>query len=280
MVGPPHSPSYGDGGIPELLKGKAMKRMMMAAALLLAGAAQAQTMTAAPAAPAAPMSAMPPGYLAGKPPVEILKLLPPPPKPGSAADYADREIYTLTANTIGDPIWERAKSQLNPTSPEFVKQLSCALGTQISPQGTPFTFQMFARAGIDLSGPMTVAKEFYKRPRPFTTDKGKACDPISDDGVGARLGWSYPSGHSGIGWLWALILSDAAPAHAEALRSFGVATGDLRIACRVHWLSDVAAGRVLGTAVYQRIAETPDYRADVERARDELAKAPPLKCSN
>ena len=38
-----------------------------------------------------------------------------------------------------------------------------------------------------------------------TTDKGEACDPISKDGVGARLGWSYPSGHSGIGWLWACL---------------------------------------------------------------------------
>lgn len=259
-----------------------MKRTMMAAALLLAGAAQAQ-MPAAPTTPAAappPVVALPPGYLAGKPPVDILKLLPPPPQPGSAQDYADREIYTLTANTIGDPIWERARSQLNPTSPEFIRQLSCALGTQISPQATPMTFQMFARAGIDLSGPMTVAKEFYKRPRPFTTDKGKACDPISDDGIGTRLGWAYPSGHSGVGWLWALILSDAAPVHADTLRAFGVATGDLRIACRVHWLSDVAAGRVLGTAVYQRVAETPEYRADVDRAREELAKAPPLKCSN
>ena len=156
--------------------------------------------------------------------------------------------------------------------------LSCAVGTRLSLQATPATMTMVARAGVDIIGLMTVAKQHFARPRPFTTDKGQACDPVSKDGVGARLGYSYPSGHSGIGWLWALILSDAAPTHADAIRSFGQATGDLRVACRVHWLSDVSNGRILATSVYQRIAAEPEYQADLQRAQAELAAAPPLDC--
>lgn len=257
---------------------------MLAGASMLAGAALAQQAPAGVAAAmqqagaSPPASKLPPGYLAGKPPVDILKLLPPPPAAGSAQDIADRAVYADSANGIDGPAWAQAKSQLNPTGPGYFGQLSCALGAAISPQATPATLALIARVGVDFSAPMTVAKDFHKRGRPFTTDKGKACDPITDDGVGARLGYSYPSGHSGIGWLWAIILSDVAPARAEPLRALGQATGDLRVACRVHWLSDVAYGRVLATAVYDRIAAEAEYQADVARARAEIAKAAPLAC--
>lgn len=258
-------------------------RMSAIAALLLGGTPQAQVATApGPAVAAAmqpsPRAKAPPGYLAGKPPVDILKLLPPPPAPGSAQDIADRTIYATSAAGIDGPAWHAAKAQLNPTDAAFMGQLSCALGTRLSAETTPMTLAMIARTGVDFIAPMDSAKKFYKRPRPFTTDKGRACDPSTDDGVGERLGYAYPSGHAGIGWLWALVLSDAAPAHASAIRDFGQATGDLRIACRVHWLSDVAYGRVLATAVYDRLAAEPEYRADVARAAAELAKAPPLAC--
>lgn len=255
------------------------KMLLVMAGLMLAMPAVAQT--AAPPRPVAMVPAanrMPPGYLAGKPPVDILKLLPAPPAPGSAQDIADRSAYMASAFGIGGADWQAAIAQLNPTNPEFMGALSCAIGTKLSLEATPATMAMVARAGVDMVAPMSVAKDHYARPRPFSTDKGKACDPISADGVGARLGYAYPSGHSGIGWLWALILSDAAPARATALRGFGQATGDLRIACRVHWLSDVASGRILATSVYQRIAAEPEYQADLVRARAELAKAPPLAC--
>ena len=235
---------------------------------------------ALPVSPTAPITAgkVPPGYLIGKPPVDILKLLPALPAPGSAQDVADRADYAASAAGIGGPDWVAAVQQLSPSSPEFLAALSCAVGTKLLLQVTPASMTMVARAGVDMIPAMTAAKQRYARPRPFTTDKGKACDPISDDGIGARLGWAYSSGHAGIGWLWALILSDAAPTHANAIRRFGQATGDLRVGCRVHWLSDVTNGRILATSVYQRIAAGPEYQADLQRAIAELSAAPPLVC--
>ena len=252
----------------------------------LAAAAAAQTpavqtaavQTAAGSAMASMPRKVPPGYLTGKPPVAILKLLPPPPAPGSAQDLADRTVYAASASGIGSADWQEAVAELNPTSPAYFAKLSCAVGKVISPQTTPITMAMIARSGVDLTGPMSSAKNFYKRPRPFTTDKGPACDPVTKDGIGAALGFAYPSGHSGIGWLWALILADANPARAEAIRAFGQHTGDLRIACRVHWLSDVAYGRILATSVYGRLAMEPEFQADLARASDELAKAPAAEC--
>jgi acid phosphatase (class A) len=258
---------------------KTMRAILLVVAFgSMAGPAFAQAAAPAPAATAPTAAAMPPGYLTGKPPIDILKLLPAPPAPGSAQDVADRAAYAASAKGIGGPDWQAAIGQLNPTGPDFMAALSCAVGARLSLQATPATMTMVARAGVDVIGPMTIAKEHYARPRPFTTDKGEACDPSTKDGVGARLGYAYPSGHSGIGWLWALILSDVAPARADAIRSFGQATGDLRVACRVHWLSDVANGRILATSVYQRIAAEPEYQADLARAKAEIAAAPPLAC--
>ena len=245
----------------------------------LATAACAQTLPPAPSAMAAMPRKVPPGYLTGKPPVEILKLLPPPPAPGSAQDLADRTVYAASAKDIGGADWQEAVAGLNPTSPAYFAKLSCAVGKVISPQTTPITMAMIARSGVDLTGPMSRAKNFYKRPRPFTTDKGPACDPITKDGIGAGLGFSYPSGHSGIGWLWALMLADANPTRADPIRAFGQHTGDLRIACRVHWLSDVAYGRILATAIYGRLTAEPEFQADLVRAADEIAKAPVAPCA-
>ncbi len=259
-------------------------------AALLASGASAQLATPQPNTGAAAVAAMqpaaqpserakvPPGYLTGKPPVDILKLLPPPPAPGSAQALADQTIYAASAKGIGGPDWEEAITELNPAGPAYFAKLSCAVGHTLSPQMTPMTLALISRAAVDFTGPMAKAKSFYKRPRPFATDKGQACDPISRDGVGAGLGFAYPSGHSGIGWLWALILSQANPERAEPIRSFGVRTGDLRLACRVHWLSDVAYGRILATAVYDRLAAEPEFQADVARAAEELSKAPAAEC--
>ncbi|GGE10242.1 hypothetical protein GCM10011529_15750 [Polymorphobacter glacialis] len=259
-----------------------MKHLLLAVTAALLGTSplhsQAMTMKAMKTASAAPAK-MPPSYLAGQPAIDIAALLPPPPAPGSAADIADRITYAASAQGIDGPAWNSAVKQLNPTSPEFMGELSCAVGAKISPEATPMTFAMLARSGVDFFPVMATAKAAYKRPRPFTTDKSRACDPISNDGVGEKLGWSYPSGHSGIGWLWALVLSQAAPAHATQIRAFGQATGDLRIACRVHWLSDVAYGRVLATSVYSRLADRPEFRADTTRVAAELAKATPLTCN-
>ena len=264
-----------------------MMRVMLGGLLAMGLASAAAAQVPAPASPmtglpAAPMAStarqVPPGYLTGKPPVEILKLLPPPPAAGSAQDMADRSVYAATARQVGGAAWQEAVSELNPTSPAYFAKLSCAVGKVISPQTTPITMAMIARSGIDLTGPMSTAKNFYKRARPFTTDKGPACDPISKDGIGAGLGFAYPSGHSGIGWLWGLMLADAYPARAAAIRTFGQHTGDLRIACRVHWLSDVAYGRILGTAVYGRLLAEPEFQADLVRATAELATAPAGPC--
>ena len=62
--------------------------------------------------------------------------------------------------------------------------------------------------------------------------------------------FSYPSGHATQGWAYALILASLVPEKATPILARGRAYGESRIVCGVHWLSDVAAGRLTGTAVF------------------------------
>jgi acid phosphatase (class A) len=247
-------------------------------AVLILAIMAAITPAAAQPAPAPAMmaaGAVPlPGYVAEKPVLTLIKLLPPPPEPGSSDARADAFLYRSSKAGIGGPEWQRAITQLSLTSPGYVKGVSCALGAALSPAATPATLTLLRRAGGDLGRAVTAAKEYYKRPRPFTTDSGRACDPDAAKDGGKALGYAYPSGHSAAGWLWGLILADARPERSAALLKFGKETGDLRVACRVHWASDVAGGRLLATALYQQIADTTDYKADLLKARAELALAP------
>jgi acid phosphatase (class A) len=247
------------------------------AVAVLAGCAQAPKPAAvAAAAPAGPHG-LPAGYLAGQPPIDIMKLLPPPPAPNSVGDRSDRAVYAESAAGIDSPIWAKAKAELDPRSPAVFADFSCATGHKLSPQTTPLTVALLTKVVGDFVPPMETAKNGYARARPYITDRGKACDPVTDDGVGKALGYAYPSGHSGLGWLWALVLSDAAPGRSEPIRAVGLSVGDLRIACRVHWRSDVAHGRTLAAVVYQRVSAMPAYQADVAKAAAEIAKAPPAE---
>jgi acid phosphatase (class A) len=256
-----------------------MARIWLAAAMLAAPVvAQPATAPAPQPMGNAAMAGAPAGYLAGtRTPLDVLRLLPPPPAPGSAAERADQLIYKDSKRDIGGPLWQKAITQLSVTAPAFRQQLACALGADLG--ATSATNALLAKVGADIAPPIGLTKAHFKRPRPFTTDKGQACDPAAADGKGAALGFAYPSGHAAIGWLWGMVLADVRPERTAALLAFGQDTGDLRLACRVHWRSDVERGRLLATALYQRIAATPEYQADVAKARGELALAPvPAGC--
>lgn len=115
------------------------------------------------------------------------------------------------------------------------------------------------------------AKNHYKRVRPFVVNKQTSCTPdwekeLIKDG-------SYPSGHTSIGWTWALILAEIDPDRADTILSRGYAFGQSRVVCGVHWQSDVTAGRVIASAVVAKLHSDPVFRAQLDAAKKELAAA-------
>jgi acid phosphatase (class A) len=84
---------------------------------------------------------------------------------------------------------------------------------------------------------------------------------------------SYPSGHTSIGWNWALTLTEIAPDHADAILQRGRAFGQSRGICGAHWKSDIESGRIIGAATFAKLHASPVFMAQMAAARAEVSKA-------
>jgi len=213
-----------------------------------------------------------PGFLLGYLPQNALPnsqaLLPPPPAMGSTASTLDKEISRKSAALRGTPRWRLAVSDADLQFPHAASTFSCALDAPVTQEHTPHLYQLLRRMLTDAGLSTYAAKIHYKRPRPFLVNKEPICTP-NEKAALAKDG-SYPSGHTAIGWAWALTLTEVAPEHTDALLARGLAFGRSRIVCNVHWYSDVLQGRVMGAAIVARLNAEPAFRKDVEAARKEL----------
>jgi acid phosphatase (class A) len=209
------------------------------------------------------------GYLAPKAVPSSLVLLPAPPAAGSAAFALDEEINRRSFALRDTARWLLATSDADQTFPNAAGTFSCALNAPITEEGTPYLYQLLRRTLTDLGLSTYAAKNHYKRARPFIPNQEPICTP----GEEARLrkDGSYPSGHSAVGWGWALVLSEISPEQTEAILARGRAFGESRNVCNVHWHSDVVQGRFMGAATVARLHADPAFRADLEAARAELA---------
>jgi acid phosphatase (class A) len=216
-----------------------------------------------------------PGFLAGYLPKSALPnslaLLPPPPAPGAAAFAADEQAYRDTRSLRDTPRWALAIQDANLRFPDAARAFSCAVGVAISEEDTPHLYRLLRRSLMDGGMATYAAKNHYQRRRPFVEFKETSCTPqeepkLVNDG-------SYPSGHSAVGWTWALILVELAPDRANGILERGYAFGQSRVICGVHWQSDVTEGRVVAGGVVARLHADPAFNADLQAARTEIAAA-------
>jgi len=212
----------------------------------------------------------PAGYLSAADRPDALTFLPPPPATDSPSGAADRATYTAMKALKGTPRWVEATADAEVDTPGAPRAFTCAAGVELDPKRTPVTSLLLARVMADVAKAEDHAKDTYARKRPFLADDGDTCVEKADWLV--KQG-SYPSGHAATGWAWALILSELEPGRTEALLKRGVSFGQSRVVCRVHFASDVEAGRLFGSAVLARLHANRAFLADMKRARTELAAA-------
>jgi acid phosphatase (class A) len=211
------------------------------------------------------------GYLDKNAVPDSAALLPPPPPPGSAAEALDQDVARTTLKLRDTPRWKLAALDANLKFPAAADTFSCALGTAINETDTPRTYLMLRRVLADAGRATTAAKAKYQMARPFMMDYAPICSP--DEETYLRTNGSYPSGHTSIGWAWALVLAEAAPDRAEAILKRGLAFGESRLVCNVHWESDVIEGRIMGAATFALLNANSCFQADLEAARKEIADA-------
>lgn len=212
------------------------------------------------------------GYLAALPDAT---LLPAPPAFESAGDLFDRARSRDALVAAIDKRRELAKADVDSTFPAAAGIFACALGVGVTEQDTPHLYQLLRRIKEDSIAAVRPAKKFFARVRPSAVNKGATCQVEKADAAFE----SYPSGHATVGWIWAQILAELAPEHSDAVLARGLAYGESRVVCNVHWDSDLAAGRLLATAVVARLRADPEFAKDLALARQDLAdaRAKPLK---
>ncbi len=123
------------------------------------------------------------------------------------------------------------------------------------------------RSASPLIGP---SKERYQRKRPFLRARGLSVCRITPE---FSRGGSYPSGHSTVGWTYALILTELAPDRASgscwredvSLGKAAWSASTLRVRCRGR-----AGSRPRDLS--QRSIPIQRFRADLEAAKCELAE--------
>jgi acid phosphatase (class A) len=221
------------------------------------------------------------GYLPRTDLPDSLALVAPPPAAGSPQALADENAFRATTALRNSPRWNLAARDANLKFPQAGDTFSCALGMPISAQDTPQLTMLLRRTLTDAGLATYRAKDHYKRTRPFVAFSEPTCTP-AEEAMLAKDG-SYPSGHSAVGWAWALLLTEIAPQRANALLARGYAYGQSRVICGVHWQSDVDAGRLVAAATVARLHADPVFRAQLAAAGEEvsrgLAKNAPAQAS-
>ena len=209
------------------------------------------------------------GYLDPESLPNSLALVPPPPAPGSAAFAHDEEVARNTFALRDTPRFALAAADFDLELPVFINDFSCALNTEITKTNAPYLYTLLSRSFSDLAMSTYAAKNYYQRKRPFQLNHEPLAVPDMRDML--EKDPSYPSGHSALGWGFALILSELAPDRADEVLARGRAYSESRIVCNHHWYSDVVWGRFMGAATVARLHADPTFRADLEAARAELA---------
>jgi len=210
------------------------------------------------------------GYLAPKVLPNSLKLLPPPPAEDSAAFALDEATSQQNLALRGTPRWEQAIRDANLMFPEAIESFANILDISITKEKTPQLYMLLRRTLTDIGLSPYAAKTHYNRSRPFMRNNQPVCTPADEEAL--RKDGSYPSGHTAIGWGWALLLCELFPEKTDALLKRGWEFGQSRIICNAHWQSDVNQGRIMGAATVARLHADSGFLAELEAVKVEIEK--------
>ena len=239
-----------------------------ASALMLGGAALAQTATA-PAPAGAPTMAHPAKTLklVAADDVDPVKLLPPPVADDSARFKVElAEVQNAYRNSTPE---RKAQAEWDDKH-EDSSIFAATLGPAFDLTKLPETAKLLKLLENDQSVAANIAKRHFLRLRPwyFDTDM-KPCDYKP----GANPKTSYPSGHATLGYSVGYLLANLMPEKAQVIETRARDYAYSRLVCGDHFASDTEASHVLGVVTALKLMEKPEAAPLIAAARKELKAA-------
>lgn len=190
-------------------------------------------------------------------------LLAPPPPPDS--DQQKQEIELMLKLQAQRSPEEAQRVMAEAKFTPFV--FSGVLGSWFNPDDLPRTADFLVKVNKEAGEVCSAAKLVFQRHRPYKQDS--RIHPCVEN----EKTFSYPSSHSTRATTLALVLSAMFPEHKDALMARAKLIGDDRVVAGQHFPTDVAAGRVLAQAIFNKMSQDPDFKSDFETAKAEcLAK--------
>ena len=147
---------------------------------------------------------------------------------------------------------------------------SPSLSITLSEQSTPAIMHLLAETKRIIIQESRRMKSQTFRKRPYV-QLGEATMIPQDEEASANTS-SYPSTSSAIGWGVALVLSEVAPEHQNALMQRGFEYGWSRVIAGYHYASDVQAGRILASFIYTQMHNDPNFQILLNTAKKEYHK--------
>lgn len=196
--------------------------------------------------------------------INLLNILAPPPANDSAQTRAElAEVLTLQVTRTKDQ-----ETRAIADAVEDVWRFSDVINNpKFTKENLPKFAAFFDRVVETEGAVVDPAKDVWKRPRPHLySDLVKPVVPLSKSGA-------YPSGHTTIGTLMGIVLSNMVPEKRKELMARAAEYGHNRMIGGIHFASDIEAGRISGSIIAQTISTHDDFKAEFEAAKAELRAA-------
>jgi acid phosphatase (class A) len=191
--------------------------------------------------------------------IDVRSLLPNPPAINSPELEADLlEVHRLHQTRTPTEIEQTTRESI--VSPELFAQI---LGPQFNVQTLPRTFSFLHQLMLADGSIVEPIKYFFARKRPYEID------PRLNPNVPLEKTPSYPSGHAVRLLILASTLSQIFPEHEESLHDLGAAIPARRVKSALHFPTDIEAGNLLGTHIYNQITRTHAFLIHLAKARRE-----------
>jgi acid phosphatase (class A) len=190
----------------------------------------------------------------------FIQRIPAPPTEGDAIDISDLD-YVLAAQACATKEQIKHAKLTDKLDPFTI--FSEVLGRGFTASKYPLTNDLFTKLSATAEKIKDQLKSHYARKRPI--------DAHEENGVISYVprfaSFSYPSGHSLRGWLWALVLSELDPKKKNQIISCGARVGSDRVVAGAHYQTDIMASRALGRLIFEKLKSDPDFVKELAAAK-------------